>query len=194
MKNRQLIFALALVSVAAAPSAVVAATAEEVLGPTSATTNTTPTTTNTTPTLVRFSAFLFNRDTGTFSSDVLARAGKNNPVALTNIVGGAFASDSTFVSIEIHAPAGDIIAAGTRIHFKAIDTDEVPFAATKHKPQPKVLIDKIVQTRRVKAGASNFVGFWLPSTGCAPVKLSAEWIGVANAARLVDTLPFVCHE
>jgi hypothetical protein len=149
---------------------------------------------DTSPKLVRFKAYLFNRDTGAFSPDVLARAGNNKPVELGNVLGGAFASDSTFVSIEIRAPAADIIAAGTRIRFRAIDTDELPFAAVKRTPQPKLLVDKIVQTRRVKAGASTFIGFWLPDTGCAPVKLSAEWVNIRNAAKLTDTLAFVCHE
>ena len=155
---------------------------------------TAPIAADTTPRLVRFKAFLFNRDTGTFSTDVLARDDKNTPVELANVIGGAFASDSTFVSIEVRAPAGDIVPAGTRIRVKAIDTDEVPFAAKKRTARPKVLIDKTVQTRRVNAGARTVLGFWLPSTGCAPVKLSAEFVGIRNASKLADTIAFVCHE
>ncbi len=150
------------------------------------------------PKLLRFKAFLFNRNTGAFSSDVLAQDDKTRRVELLNAISGETASDSTFVSLEIQAPAGDILPAGTRVRLKAVDGGRLPFAAniaaSKQAARPKVLIDRVMQTRRVSAGARTFIGFWLPSTGCSQIKLSAEFVEFKQAGKLADTIDFVCHE
>jgi hypothetical protein len=146
------------------------------------------------PKLLRFKAFLFNRDTGAFSSDVLARDDKAARIELLNVVSGEMASDATFVSLEIQAPANDILPAGTRVRLKALDSGRLPFAANKQPARPKVLIDRVVQTRRAGASARTFIGFWLPSTGCSQIKLSAEFVDLKQAGKLADSIDFVCHE
>lgn len=145
------------------------------------------------PTLVRFKASLFNRNTGELSSDVLA-AGKAARPELLNVIGGEYAADSVLVSLEIRAPSGDIIPAGTRVRLRAVDTDALPFAAGKRAPRPRVLFDRVLPLGRVAVGGRTFVAFWLPSAGCAPVSLSAEIIATGPAAKLTDSIGFVCHE
>jgi hypothetical protein len=176
---------LALVSVGAVPHSAAAA-----LPGNPAATPAARTASGEMPSLVRFKAFLFNRDTGTFSADVLD---KSKPVSLGNVVASQFASDSTFVSLEVRAPARSIIPSGTRIRFKAVDSDEKR-ASPQHTPRPKVLLDRIVRTSIVEKGASTFVGFWLPDTGCSPIALSAEWADMKALPKLADTLFFVCYE
>ncbi len=136
--------------------------------------------TKTTLKITAVRAQLFYDTNGTFSSDVFA---KKDFAFWNTIIGegdAEFPSSSTFVTVEV---------SGTN---NKGDLPRVELTATGNRG--KLLIKKMIDVDLL--GRTQFYApFWLYSTGCEPIILSAKLIGKNVSAKpLVKKIPFACGE
>jgi hypothetical protein len=120
---------------------------------------------------------LFYAHSGTFSEPIAEAA------ELWNVVAGEQGvrepSTSTFVRVQVsessteHKPAGKVVLTITNLRTKL----------------------KSVQSRHLGAFGANgkqYVGFWLPSTGCAPLQVEA--VVSSSGSKAIRNIPFHCGE
>lgn len=132
---------------------------------------------------LKIEARLFGSKTGKLSADVL---GADGP-PLGNVVMGDDASTSTFVVVHVAGPP--LLPPETTVRLVA---QEAPADGAP----AKTILDQQTQVTAAAASKSDFyVGFWLPDTGCAPIKLEAalQTGGQADATATAN-LDFTCNE
>jgi hypothetical protein len=133
-------------------------------------------------------ARLFYSKTGTFSDDILAK----EPQRLGNVTVGDNASVSTFVTVKVKMTSGPK-AREVLVRLVVIERPGRVRGAKGGSRAPSVILDKTSVAGPFAADGVSHVGFWLPSTGCNPLTLTASIPGVPDAT-VEAVLGFACYE
>lgn len=125
-------------------------------------------------------AQLFYSDRGTFSGDVLAPPGKTlwNTVIGEGESGGP--STSTLVVVEVTG------APGSYEPDRSVELVATAEGKTVHRGTAQ---SAVLNTR-----GRMYAGFWLPDTGCKPIRLVARLRGQTPASETRKEIPFDCGE
>jgi hypothetical protein len=134
-------------------------------------------------------ARLFYSKTGTFSDDILAK----EPQRLGNVTVGEKASVSTFVTVKVRLLRGDPRTRELRVRLVVTESPGQVGGTKAGSRAQRVILDQTMAPGPPAADGISHVGFWLPSTGCNPLKLTASIPGVPEA-KAEATLGFACYE
>lgn len=132
----------------------------------------------------------FNSKTGTFSEDLLAAGAPE----LGNMPSGEMASVSTFVIVKVEFGKGSPIPQNAKIRLVATENNSLPFAEKKAKQGKRIILDTSNKLGPVDQNGATYVGFWLHTTDCRTIALSATLTGLAKTSTMSEILPFTCYE
>jgi len=129
-------------------------------------------------TIASVEARLFYNYSGTLSKPITAKTVLWNAVVGEGNI--AEPSNSTFVDVRVQGEPGAFVA-NSRVNLVVSDS------ATG-----KVLQDQTAEIGVLDTAGKYHAGFWIPKTGCVPLRLRASIVG-SKAAKTI-AVPFACGE
>jgi hypothetical protein len=138
-------------------------------------------------TLRALHASLFYNDSGTFSPDIPAKAPLWN-----TIIGEGWAaepSSATLVRVTVAGARGSY--APNRSVELVVRKGRYSGGALRWEA---IVLERSEALGVLSGRGSTTVGFWIPDTGCIPLKLTATLRGQARAPQLSRVIRFACGE
>ncbi len=140
--------------------------------------------------ILEIQARAFNSKTGSFSENLLAAGAPE----LGNVPSGEMASVSTFIIVKVDFGKDSPIPKNAKVHLVATENGSMPFASKPTRQSKRVILDSSNNLGPADPDGNTYIGFWLKTTDCRSVSLTATLIGLAKTSTISEVLPFTCYE
>jgi hypothetical protein len=131
---------------------------------------------------------LFYNDTGTFSPPI-----PENVQLANTVIGDGWAghpSDATFVRVTVAGKPRSFLELRS-VHL-VVQGGQRDKSGKWHWRYP--VLDRFDGGGILSDHGRLVVGFWIPNTGCLPLRLTARLAGDGTRGSLVRVIPFYCNE